>query len=119
MPPSPAEMPTEFDWVQLPSGEWLGGEIVVLYEDTLEFDSDEMGITKIDWEDVIELRSVQVLEVRPRVGESVTGKVLIKDGKVTAYRIRSAEPREVTVRVNGKTKTIQSERLQRGKPQTN
>ncbi|MGD1977407.1 MAG: hypothetical protein PVG57_07590, partial [Gammaproteobacteria bacterium] len=83
LPPSPAEMPTEFDWVQLPSGEWLGGEIVVLYEDTLEFDSDEMGITKIDWEDVIELRSVQVLEVRPRVGESVTGKVLIKDGKVT------------------------------------
>ena len=83
LPPSPAEMPTEFDWVQLPSGEWLGGEINVLYEDTLEFDSDEMGITKIDWEDVIELRSVQVLEVRPRVGESVTGKVLIKDGKVT------------------------------------
>lgn len=83
LPPSPAEMPTEFDWVQLPSGEWLGGEIIVLYEDTLEFDSDEMGITKIDWEDVVELRSVQVLEVRPREGESVIGKVLIKDGRVT------------------------------------
>ncbi len=83
LPPSPAEMPTEFDWVQLPSGEWLGGEVIVLYEDSLEFDSDEMGITKIDWEDVIELRSVQVLEVRPREGESVTGKVLVKEGKVT------------------------------------
>lgn len=81
-PPPPTEMPTEFDWVQLPSGEWLGGEIIVLYEDSLEFDSDEMGITKIDWEDVVELRSVQVLEVRSAEGETVTGKVLVKDGKV-------------------------------------
>ncbi len=82
-PPSPAEMPTEFDWVQLPSGEWLGGEIKVLYEDSLEFDSDEMGLTKIDWEDVVELRSVRILEVRPIEGASVTGKILVKDGKIT------------------------------------
>jgi alpha-L-fucosidase 2 len=34
-----------------------------------------------------------------------------QDGKVTNYRIRSKEPREVTVRVNGETKTIQSGRL--------
>ncbi len=83
LPPSPAEMPTEFDWVQLPSGEWLGGEIIVLYDDTLEFDSDEMGLTRIDWEDVVELRSVQTLEVRPELGDSAIGQVLIKDGKVT------------------------------------
>ena len=82
-PPSPAEMPTEFDWVQLPSGEWLGGEIRVLYADTLEFDSDEMGLTTIDWEDVVELRTVRILEVRPVEGESVTGKVVVKDGKIT------------------------------------
>jgi len=81
-PPPRTEMPTEFDWVQLPSGEWLGGEIIVLYEDSLEFDSDEMGITKIDWEDVVELRSVQILKVRSTEGESATGKVLVKDGKV-------------------------------------
>ncbi len=83
LPPSPTEFPTEFDWVQLPSGEWLGGEIIALYEDSLEFDSDEMGITKIDWDDVVELRSVQVLAVRPDGGEAVVGKVLVKDGKVT------------------------------------
>ena len=34
-----------------------------------------------------------------------------KDGKVTKYRICSSEPREVKVRVNGKTKTILSEKL--------
>jgi putative salt-induced outer membrane protein YdiY len=82
-PPSPAEMPTEFDWVQLPSGEWLGGEVKVLYEDSLEFDSDEMGLTDIDWDDVVELRTVRVLELRPLGGASVTGKILVKDGKVT------------------------------------
>jgi len=82
-PPPPAEMPDKLDWVQVPSGEWLGGEIKVLYEDSLEFDSDEVGILKIDWQDVVELRSTRVLEVRPEVGESATGKVLVKDGKVT------------------------------------
>ncbi len=82
-PPPPAEMPDKFDWVQLPSGEWLGGEIKVLYEDSLEFDSDEMGLTSIDWEDVVELRTVSVLEVRPLSGPTVTGRVLAKDGKIT------------------------------------
>ena len=33
-----------------------------------------------------------------------------KDGKVTSYRIASPEPRDVSVRVNGETKTIRSER---------
>jgi alpha-L-fucosidase 2 len=34
-----------------------------------------------------------------------------QDGKVTSYRIRSKEPREVTVRVNGETKTVRSQGL--------
>jgi len=34
-----------------------------------------------------------------------------KDGKVTSYRVASAEPREVKVRVNGETKAVQSEKL--------
>ena len=33
-PPPP--MPDDFDWVQTTSGEWLKGEIVAMYEDTLE-----------------------------------------------------------------------------------
>jgi putative salt-induced outer membrane protein YdiY len=81
-PPGPAEMPDKFDWVQLPSGEWLGGEIKVLYEDSVEFDSDEMGLTSIDWEDVVELRTVRILEVRPVTGPTATGRVFVKDGKV-------------------------------------
>jgi len=34
-----------------------------------------------------------------------------KDGKVTNYRIRSKEPREIKVRVNGEIKTIASDKL--------
>lgn len=82
-PPPPSEMPDKLDWVQVPSGEWLGGAIKVLYEGSLEFDSDEVGIIKIDWEDVVELRTATILEVRPEEGASATGKVLVKDGKVT------------------------------------
>lgn len=32
-----------------------------------------------------------------------------KAGKITAYQIRSAEPREVMVRVNGETKFMKSQ----------
>jgi alpha-L-fucosidase 2 len=34
-----------------------------------------------------------------------------KDGKVTRYRIASAEPREVKVRIQGETKAVRSEKL--------
>jgi putative salt-induced outer membrane protein YdiY len=86
-PPPPEESATGelangFDWVKVPSGEWLGGEIKVLYEDNLEFDSDEIGLIGIDWSDVVEMRTTQTLEVRPREGESVIGRVVVKDGKV-------------------------------------
>jgi putative salt-induced outer membrane protein YdiY len=39
-PPPPP--PDEFDWIQLNSGEWLKGEFKVLYDDSVEFDSEEL-----------------------------------------------------------------------------
>jgi len=54
---SPTEIPVDFDWLQFESGEWLKGEIKALYDDRLEFDSDQMELLKLDWEDVRELRS--------------------------------------------------------------
>ncbi len=47
----------KFDWIQLSSKEWLKGEIITLYNFVLEFDSDELGLLKIDWDDVRQLRS--------------------------------------------------------------
>lgn len=45
----------EYDWLQLTSGEWLKGELIALYDDSLEFDSDGLGLLRIDWEDVLTL----------------------------------------------------------------
>jgi len=42
LPPTPK--PEKFDWIQLKSGEWLKGELKVLYDKKLEFDSDELNL---------------------------------------------------------------------------
>ena len=55
--------PDEYDWVQLDSGEWLKGEIRSLYDDELVFDSDNLGVLRLDWEDVVRLRSYGVFAV--------------------------------------------------------
>jgi alpha-L-fucosidase 2 len=36
--------------------------------------------------------------------------IVWKDGKATHYRITSAEPREVKVRVNGEIRTVRSKK---------
>ena len=46
-----------FDWVQLKNKEWLMGEIKSMYNDNLEFDSDNLDLQSIDWADVTYLRS--------------------------------------------------------------
>jgi len=56
----PAE---KFDWVQTTSGEWLKGETKVLYSGKLEFDSDEFGLQKLDWDDVAQLLSHGTMRV--------------------------------------------------------
>lgn len=56
--------PDEFDWIQLNSGEWLKGELKVLYEDKLEFDSDELDLLILDWEDVKQVRGHSIFSVR-------------------------------------------------------
>ena len=47
---------SEFDWLQLTSGEWLKGDFKVLYDFELECDSDEMNLQSFDFDDVKQLR---------------------------------------------------------------
>ena len=51
----------------------------------------------------------KVTGLRARGGHQVD--IEWKNGKVTSYKIRSTQPADVTVRVNGETKTIRSEKL--------
>ena len=80
-PPPPP--PDDFDWIQLKSGEWLKGELRVLYDNSLEFDSEELDLLKFDWEDVKQVRCHQIHSVRfegPDV--TIAGVLQITDGKV-------------------------------------
>jgi len=45
------------DWLQLKSGEWLRGRIIVMQKDSLEFDSDELKKLEIDWKKVRYMKS--------------------------------------------------------------
>jgi hypothetical protein len=47
------------DWVRLVSGEWSKGADLTFDRGTLEFDSDELGTLKIDWDDVAEIRTAR------------------------------------------------------------
>lgn len=72
-PPEPA--PDRSDWVQLTSGEWLKGRIIDLYDEKLAFESDELDLRVIDWEDVRRLRSAGPMKVSFDGGAVVTGTI--------------------------------------------
>ena len=75
-----------FDWVKLTSDEWLKGDIIAMYDETLEFDSDELDVQTIDWEDVAELRSKEWQSIRMFDGTIAEGNIVMKDGKLSLTR---------------------------------
>lgn len=70
----------DFDWVKLTSDEWLKGDIVSMYDEKLEFDSDELDMQTIDWDDVAELRSKQWQSIRMFDGTIAEGYLVLKEG---------------------------------------
>jgi putative salt-induced outer membrane protein YdiY len=92
LPPTPVFL-QQFDWLKLTSGEWLKGDIIVMYDDELEFDSDQFGKQTFDWGDVEELRSRYDQQIRFANGQVKRGFliisnnhiVLISDGKEEHY----------------------------------
>ena len=75
--------PDKFDWIQLTSGEWLKGELKVVYEDKMEFDSDELGLLKLDREDIKQVLAHQFFSVRfERPTTTVVGMLKVVDDKV-------------------------------------
>ena len=76
-PKAPDGLPTDFDWIRLPSDEWLKGKIVSMYDGKLEFDSDELGVHTFDFADIKELRSSRVLQVGLADRPPVTGRLIV------------------------------------------
>lgn len=79
-PPPPP--PDEFDWIQLTSGEWLKGELKVLYRDKLEFDSDKLDLQTFDWEDIKLVRGHKRFSVRFQGPFTVNGFLEVTENKV-------------------------------------
>jgi opacity protein-like surface antigen len=84
-PAVPNGLPDTFDWIRLPSHEWLKGELISMYDDKLEFDSDELGVLRIDWDDVREIRSSRVVQVGREGAEPLVGRLLMKEDRVTVF----------------------------------
>ncbi|MGL4937967.1 DUF481 domain-containing protein [Shewanella sp.] len=71
----------KFDWLQLTSLEILKGDIKTLYDDKLEFDSDELGVLVIDWDDVKILQSKGIVSVGFTDLTTKTGRLQVQNGK--------------------------------------
>ena len=81
LPPTPIFL-QQFDWLKLTSGEWLKGDIIVMYDDELEFDSDQFGKQTFDWENVEELRSRYDQEIRFDNSQVKRGFLLVTDNHI-------------------------------------
>jgi len=77
-PVAPEGSPKDFDWIRLPSDEWLKGEIISMYDDELEFDSDELDELTFDWDDIKEMRSSRVVQVGFEDKEPAVGYLIVK-----------------------------------------
>ena len=77
-----APMPTSFDWIQMASLEWLKGELISMYDDSLEFDSDEFDMQTVDWGDVKEVRTKGTMQVAFEDGTIAIGQLFIDQDTV-------------------------------------
>jgi putative salt-induced outer membrane protein YdiY len=100
---------SEYDWIQLTSGEWLKGDFKVLYDFKLEFDSDELDLQKFDFEDVRQLRTRSMKSVfvqgdgGPRDTSVLRGILQLKDDQVVLRRGEHVVtvPRERVISIAG------------------
>jgi len=80
-PPVPEE--NGWDWIRMSSGEWFGGNIDLMRDRNLEFDSDELDLLKLDWTDVAELRSPRILTYRFDPQGTFTGTAVMQGDTLT------------------------------------
>lgn len=77
------KVPVKYDWVLLKSGELFAGDLLAMYQDSVDFDSDEAGTISIGLDDIEQIRTKSEIAIRTVDNQVVTGKVLITEEKVT------------------------------------
>jgi putative salt-induced outer membrane protein YdiY len=79
----PQKNPGGWDWIRLASNEWVKGEILLMRNFELSFDSDEFGVVTLDWGDVAEiLTEREYVFVLQDMKTSHAGTVAIKGDRV-------------------------------------
>jgi len=71
-----------YDWLQLVSGEWLKGELIGVFNDYVEFDSDILDDLIIDPEDVSRFHSPRTFGIRLRGKDPLSGQLRIDEQQV-------------------------------------
>jgi hypothetical protein len=80
VPPEPTK--SGWDWARLDTGEWIKGEMMVMHEDVMLFDSDNFDEISIDWEDVHALRLARPRIFRRKGRRTYAGMGEIRDGVI-------------------------------------
>lgn len=78
--------PVKYDWVKTKSGEWFKGEIKALYDNKLEFDSDEIGLYSFDFDDVVWIKSYHIISVNIENLATFPGILRLKGDKLTVIQ---------------------------------
>jgi hypothetical protein len=106
-PPEPS--PEQKDWIKLTSGEWLRGNINLYRDDKLFFDSEELDDLEIDWGDIAEIRSPQLLTFTFANKEEVTGTCMMRDGIIkidTGTEVREYQRSQLMSIIEGRPREI-------------
>jgi len=80
--------PGKYSWIQLDTGEWIKGDIIALYDETLVFDSDHFGNLNIDLEDIRNVHARGSFAVTFVQGSAVRGELQIREQEVV---VRTAD----------------------------
>jgi putative salt-induced outer membrane protein YdiY len=78
-----SEADGHFDWIQMKSGEWLKGEFIAMYDENVEFDSEEFEMQNLDWGDVKQIHTSRIVNVGLTNRTAVTGKLILNGDEVT------------------------------------
>ncbi|MFI5371487.1 MAG: DUF481 domain-containing protein [Candidatus Eisenbacteria bacterium] len=76
-PPAPGEGVK--DWIQLPAGEWLAGEIKFMRNESIEFKSEKLDVQTLDWADIVQVRSPRALTYVLTDHRVAVGTATLKD----------------------------------------
>ena len=74
--------PLKYDWIKTKSGEWFKGEIKGLYNNKLEFDSVEIGLYSFNFDNVVWIKSYNIISVNIENLATFPGILRLKDNKL-------------------------------------